>query len=133
MLITGEILSPEKAVAEAHTPASGCVVTYVGFIRDNSRGKSVVSVEYRDDTGNAVKKLEDIAADVKTRWQLENVVIHHRTGILKVGDINLIVAVAAAHRTEGLEAVAWIVDRFKERLPTAKKETYTDGSVYISE
>ena len=131
MLITEKTLSPEQAVNEAHTSGSGCVVTYVGFIRDNSCGKQVVSVEYRDDAGDAVKKLEELAVEMKAKWPLENVAIHHRIGVLKVGDINLVVAVAAAHRGEGLEAVAYAVDRFKEKLPTAKRETYTDGTEYI--
>ena len=129
--ITVRELSPDQAVKEAHTPGSGCVVTYVGFIRDNSRGRQVVSVEYRDDEGDAQEKLAALAAEMKQKWPLEDVAIHHRTGVLKVGDINLVVAVAAAHRGEGLEAVAWAVDRFKERLPTAKREVYTDGSEYI--
>ena len=61
---------------------------------------------------------------------MNNVVIYHRVGKLKVGDINLVVAVAAAHRGEGIAAVAYAVDLFKDRLPTAKKETYLDGTIW---
>lgn len=128
--ITDEVLSPDRAVKEAATPGSGCVVTYVGLIRDNSRGKTVRSVEYRDDNGNATAVLENIVADIRERFPVENVVIHHRTGVLAVGDCNLVVAVAAAHRGEGLDAVAYAVDRFKEKLPTSKTETYTDGGTW---
>ncbi len=130
ILITDQPLSPEQAVRQAETTGSGCVVTYVGLIRDNARDKSVVSVEYRDDDGSAAGKLEDIVREIRQRWPVENVVIHHRTGVLQVGDINLIIAVAAGHRGEGFEATAWAVDRFKEKLPTSKKETYTDGTVF---
>ena len=130
ILITDKPLAPEQAVREAKTTGSGCVVTYVGLIRDNSRGRSVRSVEYRDDDGTAARELQEIADDIMRKFPVENVAIHHRTGVLDVGDINLIVAVAAGHRGEGLEATAYAVDRFKEKLPTAKKETYTDGSVY---
>ena len=128
--ITDKPISPELVVNQAKTPESGCVATYVGLIRDNSRGKAVLSVEYVDADGKAAAGLEDIALEIKRKYPVNNVVIHHRIGILKVGDINLVVAVAAAHRTEGIAAVAYAVDLFKDRLPTVKKENYLDGTVF---
>lgn len=130
ILVTEQPLSPEQAVRDARTNASGCVVTYVGLIRDNARDKSVLSVEYRDASGNAAEQLEEIAEEIRQRWPVETVVIYHRTGILKVGDINLIIAIAAGHRGEGFEAASYAVDRFKEKLPTSKKEIYADGTVF---
>ena len=64
---------------------------------------------------------------------MENVAICHRIGKLKVGDINLVVAVAAAHRGEGFAACQYAIDRFKQQLPTQKTETYQDGGTYASE
>ena len=128
--ITDEPISPEVVVDRAKTSASGCVVTYVGLIRDNSRGKSVFSVEYFDADGKAAERLNGIAEEVSRKYPVNNVVIYHRTGKLNVGDINLVVAIAAAHRSEGLAAVGYAVDLFKEKLPTAKKETYLDGTVW---
>jgi molybdopterin synthase catalytic subunit len=131
--ITDKPISPELVVNKAKTSGSGCVVTYVGLIRDNSHGKPVLSVEYQDAEGNAEARLREIAEEIKQKWPVNNVAIYHRVGKLKVGDINLVVAVAAAHRGEGLAAVAYAVDRFKEKLPTAKSETYQDGSVWVGE
>ena len=128
--ITDKPISPELVVNQAKTPESGCVATYVGLIRDNSRGKAVLSVEYTDADGKAAARLENIAQEIKRKYPVNNVVIYHRIGVLKVGEINLVVAVAAAHRTEGIAAVAYAVDLFKDRLPTAKKETYTDGTIW---
>lgn len=128
--ITDKPISPEAVVNHAKTSDSGCVVTYVGLIRDNSRGKSVYSVEYCDTDGQATDKLDVIAKEVQRKYPVNKVVIFHRVGQLKVNDINLVVAIAVAHRTEGLAAVAYAVDLFKDRLPTSKKETYTDGTVY---
>ena len=131
--ITDKPISPEDVVNRAGTPDSGCVVTYVGLIRDNSRGKPVLSVEYTDADSKAEARLGEIEKEIKHKWPVNEVVIYHRTGKLNVGDINLVVAVAAAHRVEGLEAVSYAVDRFKEKLPTAKKETYQDGSVWTGD
>jgi molybdopterin synthase catalytic subunit len=128
--ITDNPISPELVVKEAATPGSGCVVTYVGLIRDRSRDKSVVSVEYRDVDNTAAGMLKEIANDIKRKWAVENVAIYHRVGVLQVGDINLVVAIAAAHRAEGFAASQYAIDRFKEKLPTSKKETYTDGSTW---
>ena len=127
--ITDKPILPELVINKAKTSDSGCVATYVGLIRDNSRGKPVLSVEYKDADGKAADRLNDIAEEIRRKFPVNRVVIYHRVGKLNVGDINLVVAVAAAHRSEGLAAVQYAVDVFKERLPTAKKETYRDGGV----
>ena len=122
--ITKETISPEQVVSRAKTNSSGCVVTYVGVIRDYSQGKPVLSVEYQDSKGNAEKALQGIAEQARKRWQLENIAISHRIGKLRVGEINLVVAVASAHRGEGFAACQYIIDQFKERMPTSKIEQY---------
>jgi len=122
--ITEKPISPELVINKVKADSSGCVVTYVGLIRDYSQGKPVLSVEYEDTEGTAEKRLQEIAAEVRQRWQLENLAICHRVGKLKVGEINLVVAIAAAHRQEGFAACQYAIDRFKDVLPTKKKETY---------
>jgi len=131
VIITEEPISPETIVNKAKTKKSGCVVNYVGLIRESSRGKSVLSVEYRDPEGRAEKGLEQMVSDAKRRWAVNNIAICHRIGKLKVGDINLVVAVASAHRREGFAACQYIIDQFKESLPTHKVETYQDGSTFV--
>ncbi|MCK4697916.1 MAG: molybdenum cofactor biosynthesis protein MoaE, partial [Dehalococcoidia bacterium] len=96
----------------------------------SSRDKKVASVEYRDSDGKAASRLEEIANETNQKWQLNAIAICHRTGRLKVGDINLVVAIASAHRKEGFAACQYVIDRFKEKLPTDKRETYLDGSIW---
>jgi molybdopterin synthase catalytic subunit len=129
--ITAKPISPELVVNKVKTDGSGCVATYVGLIRHYSQGKRVISVEYEDTQGTAENKLQEIASEIRQKWQVENVAICHRIGKLKVGDINLVVAVAAAHRREGFAACQYAIDRFKEIMPTKKKETYIDGSFQV--
>jgi molybdopterin synthase catalytic subunit len=126
--VTRQPLSPERVINLVKTDASGCVVSYVGLIRNLSNDKAVTSVEYEDTTGNAAQRLGEIAQEIRQKWPIENIAICHRVGRLKVGDINFLVAVASAHRQEGLAACSHAVDRFKELLPTRKTETYTDGT-----
>jgi molybdopterin synthase catalytic subunit len=129
IIITEAPISLESIVTQAKTDESGCVVTYVGLIRESSRGKPVLSVEYRDPLGKAEKELKEIA-DRAQRWPISNIIICHRIGKLKVGDINLVVAVSSAHRKEGFAACQYVINQFKEKLPTHKIETYQDGSTF---
>ena len=129
--ITAKPILPELVVNKVKTDSSGCVATYIGLIRDYSKGKQVLSVEYEDTEGKAENKLQKIVSETRQRWQLNNIAIYHRIGKLKVGDINLVIAVAAAHRQEGFAACQYAIDQFKQALPTHKKETYTDGSIWV--
>jgi len=131
--ITDEPISPELVVNEVKTAGSGCAVTYVGLIRDHSRGKAVLSVEYEDADGKAEDRLREIADEIRQKWPVNNIAIYHRIGRLEVGDINLVVSVAAAHRSEGFAACQYAIDRFKQALPTRKREAYQDGSIYSGE
>ncbi|MCE5264933.1 MAG: molybdenum cofactor biosynthesis protein MoaE [Deltaproteobacteria bacterium] len=127
--ITEETLSPESVIAKVRSSECGCVVTYVGLIRGTSNGKPVLSVEYRDPGGEAQAQLQKIADEAGRKWPIGRMAISHRIGKLSVGDINLVIAVGAAHRQEGFNASQYAVDQFKLRLPTRKRETYRDGSV----
>jgi molybdopterin synthase catalytic subunit len=130
--ITQEPISPERVINRTKTDSSGCVVSYVGLIRNSSQGKAVASVEYQDTKGNAAERLKEIAQEIRQKWPIENIAVCHRVGKLKVGDINFLVAIASAHRRDGLAACQYAVDRFKELLPTKKTETYADGSASVS-
>jgi len=129
--ISKQLISPELIIDQVKTDTSGCVVTYVGLIRNNSQGKQVLSVEYTDDDGKARERLQKIVTEARKKWQINDMSIHHRIGELKVGDINLLVAVASAHRVEGFAACQYAIDQFKKKLPTQKKETYQDGSTWF--
>ncbi len=129
--VTDKMISPETIIAKVKTDGSGCVVIYVGLIRNHSHGKSVLSVEYQDSKGNAEAMLQGIASEAKRKWQVENIAISHRIGKLRVGEINLVVAVASAHRREGFADCQYIIDQFKLRVPTRKTETYQDGTLMV--
>lgn len=124
--VTAKPISPEAIFARVKSPGSGCVVTYIGLIRARSHDRPVLSVEYIDSEGNAAAALAEMAREAKENWRVEEVAISHRTGTLMVGDINLVIAVASAHRSEGFEACQYLVDMFKRSLPTRKVETYRD-------
>ena len=131
--ITEKTISPELVVNKVKTDASGCVVTYIGVIREYSQGKPVLSVEYKDSEEMAENRLREIASEIRQKWQLNNLAICHRIGKLKVGAINIVIAVASTHRQEGFAACQYAIDRFKQIVPTQKKETYRNDSLRVEE
>ncbi len=131
--ITREPISPEQIINRVRVRSSGCVLSYIGLIRDVSFGKKVVSVEYADSHGNAAASLNEIIAEVPRRWPVDCIAICHRLGKLSVGDINVVIAVSSPHRQEAFAACQYAIDLFKEKLPTRKTETYTDGTVKVEE
>ena len=124
-------LAPERVISKMILPQSGCVVNYVGLIRESNFGKPVTAVEYTD-AGHAREHLLAIAQQALDEFDVNGVAVAHRIGRLGVGEINLVIAVSAAHREAGLEACRKLVGLFKEKLPTAKREYYTDGSSHQS-
>jgi molybdopterin synthase catalytic subunit len=129
--VTEQPISPGQVIDRVKSTSTGCLVTYIGLIRNNSQGKPVFFVEYQDSKHNATEILERIAREAGQRWQIEKITISHRVGKLKVGEINLVIAVASAHRSEGFAACQYAIDQFKQRLPTRKTETYQNGSVLL--
>lgn len=130
--ITDQPIQPEEIINLAKTSNSGCVMTYVGLIRNESHGKEVLIVEYQDRDGKAEERLRQLAEEIKQKFPINNLALCHRIGTLKVGEINLVFAIACGHRQEGFAACSYAIDRFKETLPTWKIETYADGSTRVS-
>ena len=124
--INDQPIRPEEIISKAKCETSGCVVTYVGLIRNNSHGKPVLSVEYKDSDGKAEDRLRKLAADINQKFPVNDLAMCHRVGKLNVGDINLVFAFACGHRQEGFAACSYAIDQFKSTLPTSKKETYRE-------
>lgn len=126
--ITKNVIPIEEVINGVRNDASGGIIAYIGLIRDNSCDKKVTSVEYGDADGTAEARLQKIVDGAMEKWPVNDMAIVHRVGKLNVGDNNVVIAVSTGHRQEGFAACQYAIDKFKEQLPTTKKETYTDGS-----
>jgi molybdopterin synthase catalytic subunit len=114
----------EKMVADA---AAGAVVSFAGVVRDHDGGRAVTMIEYEGHP-RAQAVLEEVAADVAARTDVDGLAVAHRVGPLRVGEAALVVAVSAAHRQEAFAAAALLVDEVKLRLPVWKRQVFPDGS-----
>ncbi len=129
--VTDHPLDPQRLVEYVRKDESGAVALFYGVVRNNSRGRRVVYLEYDAYPEMAQRVMERIAREAMQRWRLTDVAMQHRTGRLEIGETSLLIAVSAPHRKEAFEACHALVDRFKEVVPIWKKEVWEGGEVWI--
>ncbi len=108
-------------------PACGGYVQFEGWVRDHNEGQPVLRLEYEVYEPLAVSEGHRILAEAAERFGVSRAAAIHRSGLLELGDVAVIVGVAAAHRGEAFDACRYIIDQLKVRLPIWKKEYYADG------
>lgn len=126
-------LDESAVTARVAAPDCGGVVTFVGAVRDHSRGHDIRHLEYEAYPEMALREMERIADEAAERWPGSRVAIEHRVGHLEVGDLAVVVAAAAPHRGEAFSACRFAIDTLKERVPIWKKEVATDGAYWVDD
>ena len=129
--LSEEPLSLDAAVGEVRSDEAGAIATFVGTTRVRSRGRTVARLEYEAYAGMAEKVMGEIAAALKRRHDVCEIAIHHRTGVVEIGDPSVVIAVSAPHRQDALAACREAIDTLKEQVPLWKKEVYEDGEEWI--
>jgi len=107
---------------------AGACVTFEGWVRDRSQGRTVRTLEYEAYRPLAEKEGERIILEARGKFPILAAVAVHRTGGLALGDLAVWVGVTAEHRAAAFEACRYIIDEAKRRLPIWKREHYDDGS-----
>ncbi len=120
-------------VARVAGPGMGGIVTFIGAVRDNARGREIRHLEYESYPEMAEREMERIAADASKRWPGTRVAIAHRAGHLAIGDLAVVVVAAAPHRAEAFSACRYAIDTLKETVPIWKKEVATDGEYWVDD
>ncbi|MBE7188540.1 molybdenum cofactor biosynthesis protein MoaE, partial [Jatrophihabitans endophyticus] len=114
----------EAAVEHAQ---AGARVVFCGVVRDHDHGRAVAELEYESHP-SAEQVLGEVAGGIAAEDGVLAVAVSHRIGVLGVGDIALVAAVATAHRGQAFEVCGRLVDEVKARLPVWKRQVFTDGS-----
>jgi molybdopterin converting factor subunit 1 len=131
--LSEEPLSLEDAVREVASDDAGAIATFTGTTRAHSRGREVIRLEYEAFEGMAEAEMERIAASLKERHALVDVAIHHRVGVVGIGETSVVIAVSSAHRADALAACAEAIDTLKGSVPLWKKEIYVGGEEWIGQ
>ena len=129
--ITQEVLDPGKVVELVQDPGAGAIATFVGTTRDHTGDRKVLRLEYEAYRPMADEQLQRVADEMRERWDLTGVAIHHRLGRLEIGEASLLVAVSSAHRQAAFEACHFSIDRIKQIVPIWKKEFFEGGEVWV--
>ena len=129
VLISGEPISTEVALAGLSDLGGGAVSSFTGISRDDG---GVTAIELEHYPGMTESSLMRLIDEAFARWALLGAAIVHRIGRVAVGEPVVVVGAASRHRADALEATAFLIDRLKTDAPFWKKEHYADGtSVWV--
>src|ERR1700730_510320 len=131
--ITALVQEPIDRVAlAAHVRdnGDGAIVVFDGFVRDHSKNRRTLYLEYEAYESMALAKIQEIAVHLHNQFSIHRVAMVHRLGRLEIGETSVYIAVSAPHRSAAFAACRYAIDTLKRTVPIWKKEYFEDGSVW---
>jgi molybdopterin synthase catalytic subunit len=125
-----ESIDTEAVVMRLQHPSDGGIVIFKGVVRDNTRGRRTLCLDYEAYEAMALQQMESLAFEVRGRFAVRGASIVHRLGRLEIGETSVLIVVAAAHRGAAFDACRWMIDTLKKTVPIWKKEYFEDGAVW---
>ncbi len=130
--ISVDPLQIQSCIDWVMSPQCGGINVFIGTVRNVTKGKKVLRLEFEAYQSMAMSEMNKIAKDVLEKWPVQKILIHHRTGILQTGEVPVIIAVAAAHRDAAFDACRYTIDTLKQTVPIWKKEVFEDGEIWVA-
>jgi len=130
VFLTRSPIDAHSLVEAAKHGEDGAVVVFDGIVRNNSRGRRTLYLDYESYEHMALKQMKELAAEARNKLSVRHATIVHRLGRLQVGETSVLIIVASAHRAQAYEASRWLIDTLKKTVPIWKKETFVDGAVW---
>jgi molybdopterin synthase catalytic subunit len=127
LAVRASVLSVDEVLSAVGDARAGGIVSFTGVVRDHDHGKGVRELEYEAHP-DAEQVLERVAAAVVSDVGVLGVAAVHRTGLLAVGDLAVVVAASAVHREEAFEAARRLIDDLKAQVPIWKRQVFDDGT-----
>ena len=128
--IVDEVIAADRIVAEMKAGADGAVCVFDGIVRDNTRGRKTLHLDYEAYREMALEQMTTLAAEAVTKYGVRDVAIVHRLGRLLVGETSILIVVSSAHRGAAFDACRWLIDTLKKTVPIWKKEQFVDGAIW---
>jgi molybdopterin synthase catalytic subunit/molybdopterin converting factor small subunit len=128
--LTREHIDAEKLIAAAKSGEDGAVVVFDGIVRNHTRGRRTLHLDYEAYEEMALKQMRELGLKARERFGVRQVTMLHRLGRLEIGKTSVLIVVASAHRSAAFEACRWLIDTLKQTVPIWKKETFADGAVW---
>ncbi len=128
--IVDDVIAADRIVAEMKAGADGAVCVFDGIVRDNTRGRKTLHLDYEAYREMALEQMATLAAEAVTKYSVRDVAIVHRLGRLLVGETSVLIVVSSAHRGAAFDACRWLIDTLKKTVPIWKKEQFVDGVLW---
>ena len=132
VLLTRDEIAADKLVSDAKRGEDGAVVVFDGIVRNQTRNRRTLYLDYEAYEEMALKQMEALSRDALGRFGVRHVTLVHRLGRLQVGETSVLIVVASAHRAQAFDACRWLIDTLKKTVPIWKKETFVDGVVWAA-
>jgi molybdopterin synthase catalytic subunit len=126
-----EDIDIEQALDMVRSSDTGGIVTFLGTVRDNSMGRKIAKMEIEVYAVMAKKQLEEIRVEAIKKFGVNEIIVVHRYGELRVMDNIVFIAVSSGHRKEAFGACMYVINELKQRVPIWKKETTPDGDFWV--
>ncbi|SET67265.1 molybdopterin synthase subunit MoaE [Oceanobacillus limi] len=123
----------EELVQKVERREAGAITTFIGTVREWTKGRRTIYLEYHAYVPMAVKMLSKIGEEIESKWPDTQVAITHRIGRLDISDIAVVIAVSSPHRKAAYEANEYAIERIKQIVPIWKKEHWEDGETWIGD
>jgi molybdopterin synthase catalytic subunit/molybdopterin converting factor small subunit len=128
--IVRDPISTQAELNRLKLPEDGAAVVFEGVVRDNTRGRRTLYLDYEAYEAMALKQMEALAEQARSQFAVRDVALVHRLGRLEIGETSVLIVVASAHRGPAFEACRWMIDTLKKTVPIWKKEYFEDGAVW---
>lgn len=128
--IVRERIDTSAVLERVKRPEDGATMVFEGIVRDNTRGRRTLYLDYEAYEEMALKQLDALAKRALAEFKVREVAIVHRLGRLEIGETSVLIVVASAHRAAAFEASRWLIDTLKRTVPIWKKEYFDDGAVW---
>jgi molybdopterin synthase catalytic subunit len=124
------VIPMAEIVAGLKVGPDGAVCVFDGIVRDNTRGRKTLHLDYEAYREMALVQMKAPAAEAVERFGVRDVALVHRLGRLVVGETSVLVVVASAHRGAAFDACRWLIDTLKKTVPIWKREQFVDGAIW---
>jgi molybdopterin synthase catalytic subunit len=124
------VIPSAQVLDEMKAASDGAVCVFDGIVRDNTRGRQTLFLDYEAYEEMALDQMRNLAAEALKKFSIRDVALLHRLGRLDIGETSVLIVVASAHRGAAFDACRWLIDTLKKTVPIWKKEHFVDGTVW---
>jgi molybdopterin converting factor subunit 1 len=128
--IVREAIDTQGVLGQIKRGEDGAVVVFEGVVRNQTRGRRTIYLDYEAYEEMALRQMEGLAEQALKQFKVREVALVHRLGRLEIGETSVLIVVASAHRATAFEACRWLIDTLKRTVPIWKKEYFEDGAVW---